>query len=91
MRVRQISRHEIQGNDLRPLWRQSDALASAPQTNGAHRIGGSRRPHLVLQGDAQPVGQLVEHEDNSLEKVIYFQDYVVVDPGGTELGTCSSC
>jgi len=31
------------------------------------------------------LGNLLEMKTNSLEKVIYFQDYVVIDPGTTEL------
>ena len=31
------------------------------------------------------LGNLLEMKTNSLEKVIYFQDYVVIDPGQTEL------
>jgi DNA-directed RNA polymerase subunit beta' len=45
------------------------------------------RAHLVLQGDAFTFGQPAGDEDHRLEKVIYFQDYVVIDPGDTPLKT----
>ena len=47
--------------------------------------------HLVLQGDAEPPGQPARHEDHDLEKVIYFQDYVVIDPGDDAGSRSSSC
>ena len=31
------------------------------------------------------LGNLLDMKTSSLEKVIYFQDYVVIDPGTTEL------
>jgi DNA-directed RNA polymerase subunit beta' len=35
----------------------------APQAYGPHRTGRARRAHLVLQGDAESLGQLAGHED----------------------------
>ena len=53
MWLRKIPRHEIQGHDLRPLRRQGDPFTRASQADGAYRVGGTRRPYLVLQGHAQ--------------------------------------
>ena len=61
MRLRQVPRDEVQGDDLRPLRRQGDALAGPPQADGAHRAGRPGRPHLVLQGHAQPPGHAPGH------------------------------
>ena len=64
MRLRQVPRHEVQGDDLRPLRRQGHAQPRPPQADGPHRAGRAGRPHLVLQGDAQPPGQPAGHEDD---------------------------
>ena len=86
MRLRQVPWDEVQRDDLRSLRREGHPLARAPQTDGAHRAGCTDRAHLVLQSHAQPLGQLAGDEDqSSLEKVIYFQDYVVIDPKQTDL------
>ena len=58
---------------------------SAAQADGPHRAGRAGGTYLVLQGDAQPAGQPAGHATTSLERIIYFQDYVVVDPGDTPL------
>ena len=64
VRLRQVPRDEVQGDDLRPLRRQGDALAGAPQADGPHRAGRAGRPHLVLQGHAQPPGHAAGHADD---------------------------
>ena len=64
MRLRQVPRHEVQGHDLRPLRRQGHAQPRPPQAHGPHRAGRPRRPHLVLQGHAQPPGHPAGHEDH---------------------------
>ena len=64
MRLRQVPRHEVQGHDLRPLRRQGHAQPRPPQADGPHRAGRAGRPHLVLQGHAQPPGQPAGHEDH---------------------------
>ena len=64
MRLRQVPRHEVQGHDLRPLRREGHAQPRPPQADGPHRTGRAGRPHLVLQGHAQPAGQPAEHEDH---------------------------
>ncbi len=64
MRVRQVPRHEIQGDDLRSLRREGDSQPRAPQADGAHRTGRARGAYLVLQDDAQPAGCAAEHEDH---------------------------
>ena len=38
--------------------------AGPPQADGPHRAGRPGRPHLVLQGDAQPPGHPPGHEDD---------------------------
>ena len=58
----------------------------APQAHGPHQPGRARRAHLVLQGDAvAPRHACSAMKTLDLERVIYFQDYVVIDPGDTPL------
>ena len=64
MRLRQVPRHEVQGHDLRPLRRQGHAQPRPPQAHGPHRAGRPGRPHLVLQGHAQPPRHAAGHEDH---------------------------
>ena len=64
VRLRQVPRHEVQGHDLRPLRRQGHAQPRPPQAHGPHRAGRPRRPHLVLQGHAQPPRHAARHEDH---------------------------
>jgi hypothetical protein len=78
--------HQVQGHHLRPLRREGHPQPRPPQADGPHQPGRAGRPHLVLQGDAQSrLGNLLGMKTSDLEKVIYFQDYVVIDPGDTEL------
>ena len=56
--------HEVQGDDLRPLRGEDHPQPRAPQADGPHRAGRAGRAHLVLQGDAQPAGRPVGHEDH---------------------------
>ena len=63
MHLRQVQGHEVQGHHLRPLRRQGDAQPRPPQAHGPHQSGGPDRPHLVLQGHAQPPGHAAGHED----------------------------
>ena len=74
--------------------RASSATAAAsrsptprpPQAHGPHQPRRPRRAHLVLQGAAEPPRHAAGNMKTAdLEKVIYFQDYVVTDPGNTEL------
>jgi DNA-directed RNA polymerase subunit beta' len=48
------------------------------------------RAHLVLQGDAEPPRHAARHQTSNLERVVYFQDYIVIDPGDTPLRRTSS-
>jgi hypothetical protein len=63
VRLRQVPRDEVQGDDLRPLWREGHAQPRAPQAHGSHRAGCAGCPHLVLQVDAEPPGRAPQHED----------------------------
>ena len=45
----------------------------------------SCRPYLVLQNDAIPHWQCLGMSTADLERVIYYEEYVVIDPGHTDL------
>ncbi len=64
MLLRQVSRDEVQGDDLRPLRREDHPQPRAAQADGPHRVGRAGGAHLVLQGHAQPAGRLAGHEDH---------------------------
>ena len=92
MRLRQVQGHEVQGHHLRSLRREGDALARPAQAHGAHQ---PRAPvvHIwFFKALPSRLGTLLKMKTADLEKVIYFQDYVVIDPGDTELeyGRCST-
>ena len=85
--LRQVPRHEVQGHDLRPLRRQGHAQPASAASGWATSSwprrsctsGSSRRMPSRL---GTPAG----HEDDATwRRIIYFQDYVVVDPGDTPL------
>ncbi len=64
VRLRQVPRYEVQGDDLRPVRREGDAFAGETEANGAHRAGRASRPHLVFQGDAKPFGHASGYADD---------------------------
>ena len=83
--MRQVQGHEVQGHHLRPLRREGDAQPRPPQADGPHQ---PRRPvvHIwFFKALPSRLGTLLGMKTADLEKVIYFQDYVVVDPGSTDL------
>ena len=45
-----------------------------------------RFAHLVLQGVPSRIGHLLDMSLRDLERILYFESYVVIDPGDTELG-----
>jgi DNA-directed RNA polymerase subunit beta' len=81
VRLRQVPRHEVQGHDLR--------RCGVKVTHS--RVRRKRMGHIDLAAPvvhiwffkAMPsrLGTLLDMKTTSLEKVIYFQDYVVIDPG----------
>jgi DNA-directed RNA polymerase subunit beta' len=85
VRLRQVPRHEVQGDDLRSLRREDHALARSPQADGAHRTGGPVVHIWFFKAMPSRLGNLLNMKTTSLEKVIYFQDYVVTNPGETDL------
>ena len=79
----------------RPLTRARSATScgvevtkcqGAPRAHGPHRAGSAGIAHLVLQGHPVPHGPDPGHQPaRLLEKVLYFANYIVIDPGDTPL------
>ena len=64
--LRKVPRDEVQGDDLRPLRREGHPQPRPPQAHGPHRVGSAGRPHMVLQGNAEPPRGIARHEDVEL-------------------------
>ena len=74
-------RHEVRGRHLRQVRRRGHPGARAPRAHGPHRAGRPGRPRVVLQGPARRIGHAARHVAARLERILYFEEYVVVDPG----------
>ena len=62
--------------------RRSHPLQGPPRASRPHRAGQPLLARLVLQGPAQSrIGHLLDISLRELEAVLYFESYVVVDPG----------
>ena len=85
MRVRQVSRDEVQGDDLRSLRRQGDAFAVRRKRMGHIELAAPVVHIWFFKAMPSRLGTLLDMHTTSLERIIYFQDYVVVDPGDTPL------
>ncbi len=49
---------------MRSLRCEGDSLARPSQADGAYRTSGSGGSYLVLQGNAEPLGQFARDEDD---------------------------
>src|SRR5688572_12507261 len=85
MPVRQVQADEVQGHRLREVRRGGDRLQSAPRADGPHRAGGPGRPYLVPEVAAEPHRPFARHAAEQLERILYFESYVVIEPGLTAL------
>ena len=57
----------------------------SPRAYGSYRPCRPCLPYLVLQGHTQPYGSYARPHPRMLEKVLYFANYIVIDPGFTPL------
>ena len=82
MCLRQVPRHEVQGHDLRSLRRQGDAQRGSDGKRMGHIELAAPVVHIwFFKAMPSRLGNLLGMKTSSLEKVIYFQDHVVTDPG----------
>ena len=63
----------------------------APRAHGPHRARHARCAHLVPQGLPSRIGNLLDISLRDLERVLYFESYVVIDPGETDLEERRCC
>ena len=54
-------------------------------SNGSHRVSKSSRTYLVLKVSALKNGLLMDMTLRDIERVLYFESFVVIDPGLTTL------
>ena len=83
--LRQVSGHEVRGQDLRSLRRDDRKQLRPSQADGPHRAGRAGRAHLVLQSHAQPPRHPAGHEDHEPEKDHLFPELCRHPPGDTPL------
>ena len=83
--LRQVQAHEAPRRDLRQVRRRSHAGEGPPRAAGPHRAGDAGQPRLVLQGTAEPHRPPARLSLRDLERILYFEAYVVIDAGDTDL------
>jgi hypothetical protein len=89
--LRQVQGHQAQGHHLRPLRREGHPLAACAASAWATSTW---PPRSSTSGSSRPCpaasARCSSMKTTALEKVIYFQDYVVMDPGDTRSSRSSS-
>ena len=85
MQLWQVQAHEAPRHRLRQVRCGSHSVQSPPRADGPHRIGGAGCAHLVLKGVPSRIGTLLDMSLKQLEKILYFESYVCVDAGQTDL------
>ena len=67
------------------MWRGSGSCESQKRTNGPYRISKPSCPYLVLKSLPSRIGLLMDMTLRDIERVLYFESFVVIDPGLTSL------
>ena len=70
---------------LRQVRRRGHPGQGAPRAPRPHHAGHAGQPRLVLQGAPSRIGHLLDISLRDLERVLYFEAYVVIEPGDTDL------
>jgi DNA-directed RNA polymerase subunit beta' len=83
--VRQVQAHEVQGRRLRKVRRRSDRDQGAPRAHGPHRAGRPVAHIWFLKSLPSRIGLLLDMQLKQLERILYFESYVVIEPGMTPL------
>ena len=83
--MRQIQAHEAPRRHLRQVRRRGHALAGAPRADGPHRARLPGSHVWFFKGLPCRIGHLLDISLRDLERILYFESYVVIDPGETEL------
>src|SRR5260364_267064 len=85
MPVRQIQTSEASRRDLREMWGRSHIHQSAPRTDGAYRTRVACLAYLVSEIAPVASGMVLDMTLRDIERVLYFEAYVVIEPGMTPL------
>lgn len=85
MPMRQVQGDEIQGYHLREMFGRGHVVAGPPRTHRPYRASRAGGAYLVLKSQPSRIGLLLNMTRMDLERIVYFERYVVLDPGLTEL------
>ena len=73
------------GVDLRQVRRRGHQVEGPPRAAGPHRAGAPVSHVWFFKGLPSRIGHLLDISLRDLEKILYFESYVVIDPGETDL------
>ena len=80
--VRQVQAHEAPRRDLRQVRRRGHAVARCAASAWATSSSPARCSHVwFFKGLPSRIGHLLDISLRDLERILYFESYVVVDPG----------
>ena len=85
MPLRQIQANPLSRRDLRPLRRRSDSARVRRERMGHIELAVPVAHIWFFKTLPSPMGNLVDLTLRDLEKVIYYSNYVVIDPGEQEV------
>ena len=67
------------------MWRGSDPVQSAPRTHGPYRMAAPVAHIWFLKSLPSRLGMVLDMTLRDIERVLYFEAFVVTDPGMTPL------
>ncbi len=79
--VRQVQADEVQGRDLRQVRRGGHPLPRPPRADGPHPPASPSSHVWFFKGLPSRIGQLLDISLKNLERVLYFESYIILDPG----------
>jgi DNA-directed RNA polymerase beta' subunit len=85
VRLRQVQAHQAQGRRLRSLRRRSDARRVRRERMGHIELAVPVSHIWFYKCMPSRIGLMLDMTPASLERVIYYEDYIVIDPGNTPL------
>jgi len=83
--LRQVQAHPLPRRHLRPLRRGGHALQGAARAHGPHRARVPVAHIWFFKTLPSPMGNLLDMTLRDLERVIYYTNYVVIEPGKQEV------
>ena len=78
-------RHSVPRRHLRPLRRRSHACQCAPRALGHIELAVPVSHIWFFKGLPSRIGHLLDMTIRDLERILYYESYIVVDPGNTDL------